>query len=233
MLPCFYTITMTAQEYFGDWMQVIPQKEMNEVLQKLKFVDKSVLCPEYKNIFKAFNKCPYRNLRLVVLGQDPYPQKDIATGIAFANKESTSEYELSPSLKVIKESVINYEVPHNLVTFAPTLEDWEEQGVLLLNTSLTCRVNESGSHSLLWRPFVSALLRNISMDNTGIVFLLLGGSAKSFRECVGNNHYVITEKHPSYYYRCHTKMPYTIWQSINDFLIKRDGYGINFYKEEL
>lgn len=224
---------MTAQEYFGDWMQVMPGKETNEVLQKLKYVDKGKICPEYKNIFRAFSKCPYRSLRIVVLGQDPYPQKDTATGIAFANREGTSEEALSPSLKAIRESVINYEVPHNLVTFAPTLEDWEEQGVLLLNTSLTCRLNESGSHSLIWRPFMSALLRNICLYNTGIVFLLLGESAKSFRDCIGNNQYVIMEKHPSYYYRNHTKMPYSIWHDINDFLIQRDGYGINFYKEEL
>ena len=93
---------MTKEEYFGGWMTVIPIKEMQEVISKVNPI-RNKICPNYKNIFKAFHKCPYRELRLVILGQDPYPQRNTATGLAFANFNNTPESQLSPSLQVIKE----------------------------------------------------------------------------------------------------------------------------------
>ena len=161
---------MTKEEYFKEWLTVLPIKEMQEAINKVSPI-RDKICPDYKNIFKAFNKCPYKELKLIILGQDPYPQKGIATGLAFANFNSTSKEQLSPSLQVIKESIINYEIPHNLITFAPELEEWAEQGVLLLNTALTCEVNKPGSHSLLWRPFICKLIKNICDYNSSIVWL--------------------------------------------------------------
>lgn len=139
---------MTKEEYFGEWLMVLPEKEMQEVLAKLGPI-KDRVCPQFKHIFDAFNRCSYRELRLVIVSQNPYPQKGIATGLAFANNSNTFENNLSPSLQVIKESIINYEVQHNLITFASDLEEWAKQGVLLLNTALTCEVNKPGLHSLL------------------------------------------------------------------------------------
>lgn len=222
---------MSKEEYFGDWLKVLPLAEMQKVLARLHSI-KDRICPEYKDIFKAFNRCPYKDLRVVILSQDPYPQKGIATGIAFANTTNTPENLISPSLKIIKESVINYEVPHNLITFANDLEEWEKQGILMLNSALTCEFNKPGSHSLLWRPFISKLLINICKNNSGIVFLLLGTTAQSFERYISNDQYIIKAKHPSYYYRNSEKMPYHIWYDINNILIGLNGYGINFYKEE-
>lgn len=222
---------MNIKEYFGEWVKVIPLPELKQIITKL-YPIRDKICPEYKNIFKAFHECPYRNLKLVVIGQDPYPQQGIATGIAFANHKNTYEENLSPSLQVIKESIINYEIPHNLITFVPDLEDWAHQGVLLLNTALTCEIDKPGSHSLLWRPFIDKLIKNISDWNPGTVFLLLGNSAQSFKNCIGKNQYIFEERHPSYYYRNNTKMPHQLWRDINDVLTKINKYGITFYKEE-
>ena len=192
---------MTKEEYFGEWLNALPTKEMQEVISRVSPI-RNKICPAYKDIFKAFNKCPYRKLRLVIVGQEPYSQKNVATGLAFANFNNIPEKQLSPSLQVIKESIINYEIPHNLITFASELEEWAEQGVLLLNTALTCEINKPLSHSLLWRPFISQLIKNICNYNSGIVWLLLGSSAQSFK---------------SY---------------INKILIELNGYGITFYKEK-
>lgn len=222
---------MTKEEYFGDWLKVLPEAEMTDILKKLGPI-KDRICPEFKDIFKAFNKCPYRDLRLVIVGYDPYPQKGVATGIAFANYNNTLEEDLSPSLQVIKESVINYEVSHNLITFAPELEEWEEQGVLLLNTALTCEINKPGSHSLLWRSFICKLIKQICSYNPGTVWLLLGNSAQSFEPYISKSQYIIKAKHPAYYYRNHEIMPYHIWHDINKILVGLNGYGINFYNEE-
>ena len=222
---------MTKEEYFGGWITVLPAKEMQEAINKVSPI-KDKICPDYKNIFKAFNKCPYEKLKLIILSQDPYFQKHTATGLAFANFNNTPEEQLSPSLKVIKESVINYEIPHNLITFASELEEWAEQGVLLLNTALTCEVNKPGSHSLLWRPFICKLIKNICDYNSGIVWLLLGNTAQSFKPYINKNQHIIEAKHPSFYARNNEKMPYNIWHNINKILIGLDGYGITFYKEE-
>lgn len=60
---------MTKEEYFGDWLKVLPEVEMTDILKKLSPI-KDRICPEFKDVFKAFNKCPYRDLRLVIVGQD-------------------------------------------------------------------------------------------------------------------------------------------------------------------
>lgn len=222
---------MTKEEYFGEWLNVLPTKEMQEVINRVSPI-RNKICPAYKDIFKAFNKCPYRKLRLVIVGQEPYFQKNVATGLAFANFNNISEKQLSPSLQIIKESIINYEIPHNLITFASELEEWAEQGVLLLNTALTCEINKPLSHSLLWRPFISQLIKNICNYNSGIVWLLLGSSAQSFKSYINKYQYIIEAKHPSFYARNNKKMPYNIWYDINKILIELNGYGITFYKEK-
>ena len=222
---------MTKEEYFGEWLNVLPTKEMQEIISRVSPI-RNKICPAYKDIFKAFNKCPYRKLRLVIVGQEPYFQKNVATGLAFANFNNISEKQLSPSLQVIKESIINYEIPHNLITFASELEEWAEQGVLLLNTALTCEINKPLSHSLLWRPFISQLIKNICNYNSGIVWLLLGSSAQSFKSYINKYQYIIEAKHPSFYARNNKKMPYNIWYDINKILIELNGYGITFYKEK-
>ncbi|MCF0230145.1 MAG: hypothetical protein HUJ76_10715, partial [Parasporobacterium sp.] len=130
---------MSKQDYFGDWMKVIPEKELDAVMIKVARV-RNDICPNFRDIFKAFKECPYNKLKLIILGQDPYPQEGVATGIAFANENTVQE--LSPSLNIIKESVIDLNIPHNLITFAPDLLSWEKQGVLLLNSALTCIKNQ-------------------------------------------------------------------------------------------
>lgn len=222
---------MTKEEYFGDWLLVLPKQEMEEAINKIKHI-KDKICPHYNNIFKAFHKCPYNKLRLVILGQDPYPQPNKATGLAFANYNDTPENLLSESLQVIKESVINYEIPHNLLIFASELEEWAAQGVLLINTALTCEVNKPESHSLIWRPFITKLLCNICEHNPGTVFLLLGNRAQSYEPYL-KNQYIIKARHPAYYAINNIKFPYHIWHQINQILKGIYGYGINFYKEEL
>ena len=110
---------MSFEEYFGGWVKVIDKKELNNVVGQVSLIRRDLLCPAYTNIFKAFNLCSYDSLKVVMIGQDPYPQEGVATGILFGNKEGT---ELSPSLKIVKEACINFEIPHNSVIFDPTLE---------------------------------------------------------------------------------------------------------------
>lgn len=226
---------MTIEEYFGDWVNVVDLEQADSIMKKL-ISSKDKVCPEIKNIFKAFRLCSFHNLRVVIIGMDPYPDlyngKPRATGIAFANSSEIPEKDYSPSLKILMESVINFTIPHQIVTFDSSLEKWEEQGVLLLNSALSCKQGEIGSHTLLWRPFLKSLLTNLSEHTTGIIYVLMGNDAQSFETCINKQfNFVLKTRHPSYYARSKTKMPSDIWQKVNDILVGQNGYGIEWYRE--
>ena len=191
-----------------------------------------IICPQLKDIFKCFRLCSLNSLRVVLIGQDPYPQKEVATGLAFANSSDTPEDSYSPSLAILRESVINYTIPHRTITFAPDLEKWEAQGVLLLNSALSCELGRVGSHTLLWRPFIKSLLTNLSKYHTGIVYLLMGTQAQSLEPYINKQfNHVIHIRHPSWYARQRQRMPSDIWQEINSILIGQNGYGIEWCTE--
>lgn len=224
---------MTIDEYFGDWMRVIDRQEAMRIMGWLKTVNPNTLCPALPNVFKAFKLCSYRNCRVVFVGQDPYPQKGVATGILFGNSKETPEEKLSPSLQIVKESVINFEIPHNIITFDPTLESWAKQGILMLNSALTCEVGRVGSHANQWRPFIGKLLKNISEKSSGIVFVLFGRDAQNLKPYINERYNDIIEiEHPAYFARTNQIMPYWVWTKVNDILYGRYGEKIKYYDEE-
>ena len=139
---------MTIDEYFGDWMKVLDRNETMKIMGWLRTVNKETLCPNIKDVFKAFKLCPYNKCRVIFVGQDPYPQRGVAQGVLFGNSSDTPEDKLSPSLQIIKESVINFEIPHNLITFDPSLESWAKQGILMINSALTTEVDKIGVHMM-------------------------------------------------------------------------------------
>lgn len=224
---------MTIDDYFGDWLKVIDKKELYNVITKINglYQTQSVM-PAYKDVFKAFHLCPYNKLKIVFLGQDPYPQRGIATGVLFANKEGTTK--LSPSLEVIKEACIDYTIPHySPIKFDITLESWAKQGILMLNSSLTVQENKPGSHSLIWRPFVSKLLQNCSEKETGLVYVLFGRDAQSFKHCINSKYNdIIQVPHPAYCARTNTKLPDNLFTFIKRVIFGRYGVSIKFYEQE-
>ena len=194
------------------------------------------ICPLPKNVFRAFHLCPLHSLRCVIIGQDPYfdyyKGKPRATGLAFANVKETPENCYSPSLNILKESVIDFTVPHRHINFDPSLEKWEEQGVLMLNSALSCEKGKPGSHVLMWISFIKSLLTNLSKCSCGIVYILMGSQAQSFESYINHStNHIIKCKHPAYYARTHTKMPSDIWGRINDILIGQNGQGIKWFEE--
>ena len=185
---------MTLEEYFGDWLRVIDRAELDKVLILLNRMYKiKPICPAQENVFKAFNLCKYHDCKAVFIGQEPYPQKGVATGILFGNDASTREDDWSPSLKIVRDSVIDLRRPHNLITFDPTLESWAKQGILMINSALTCEANKVGSHSMIWRPFISKLLRNMSLYNSGIIYVLFGAQAQTFEPYINSMYSQLTE----------------------------------------
>lgn len=224
---------MTIDKYFGDWMKVLDRKETVKIMNWLKTTDSSTLCPSIKNVFKAFKLCSYNECKVIFIGQDPFPQKGVAQGVLFGNSSNTPEDKLSPSLKVVKESVINFDIPHNLITFDPTLESWAKQGILMLNSALTTEVGKVGIHTLKWRPFIGSFLKNMSEKNTGIIYVFFGSQAKSLNTYINNNNnYKLFIEHPAYYARLNKKMPSDIWYTVQKLVYNIYGTLIEWYKEE-
>lgn len=223
---------MTVEEYFNEWLKVIDKNELNKVLSILnKLYNIKTICPEKGNVFRAFELCKYNDCKVIMLGQDPYPQRNIATGILFGNKKETSEEDLSPSLKVVRNSCIDLCVPHNSIIFDQTLESWAKQGILMINSALTVEMNKVGSHTMLWRPFISSLLKNMSDINTGIIYVLFGRQAQTFKPYIGKFNDIIEVEHPAYFARVNKDMPSEVFYKVNRLLKDKYNSTITFYEE--
>ena len=224
---------MKLEEYFGRWMRVIDKKELLTILSKLEVEYKrKPTCPMQGDVFKAFKLCPYDDLKVVMLGQDPYPQKGVATGLLFGNKKEVDEENLSPSLQIVKEAAINLEIPYKSIIFDQTLESWAKQGILMINTALTVEMNRIGSHVMLWRPFVANLLKKLSENETGIIYVLFGKQAQTFKPYINRQFNIILEEnHPAYFARTGTKMPSTVFNQISKLTKDKYGIPITWYTE--
>lgn len=224
---------MTIEEYFGDWMKVMDKQGSIKIMKWLKTVNPSSICPSIREVFKAFELCPYTNCKAVFIGQDPYPQRGVATGILFGNRvEVPDDGKISPSLKVIKEAVIDYEVPHGPIYFDNTLETWAKQGILMINSALTCELNKVGSHVMIWRPFIVKFLKAMSEKNTAIVYVLFGKQAQTFKPYINQRfNHIIEIEHPAYFARTNTKMPKDVFIKINKIIEGIHKIPFKWYQE--
>jgi len=150
--------------------------------------------PAGKNIFNAFDYCPFDQVRAVILGQDPYHGPGQAHGLCFSVPDGVRK---PPSLQnIFKEisSDLGKPVPHS-----GSLVRWAEQGVLLLNATLTVRANSPGSHQNKgWETFTDEVVRVLSEEREGLVFLLWGAYAQRKGAVIdGQKHLVLRAAHPS------------------------------------
>ena len=150
--------------------------------------------PEQKNIFEAFNTCSFKNLKVIIIGQDPYHGKGQANGLCFSVMDHIPH---PPSLKnIFKELESDLGKP---LPISGDLSSWASQGVLLLNSTLTVREGEPGSHQNKgWEQFTDAVITTVSQKKEQLVFLLWGKFAQSKIKLISRNkHQVLTAPHPS------------------------------------
>ena len=223
---------MQLKDNIKSWINIIDKVEIKNITDTLNVkYKKCSIYPKQSDVFNAFKYCNYYDLKVVMIGYDPYPQKDVATGLLFANKETTSENNISPSLDIIKECVTKEDIPYGNIDFDITLKSWAQQGVLLLNSALTVEENKIKSHILLWRPFMVSLLKNLSESNTGIIYVLFGNQAQTLEPYINKNfNYVIKEKHPAYYYRNNQQMPSYVFTEIDRICNNIYGEKVKWYK---
>jgi uracil-DNA glycosylase len=150
--------------------------------------------PRGNKIFEAFNLCSFNNLKVVIIGQDPYHGVGQANGLCFSVNEGIAH---PPSLiNIFKEITTDLNKPYPK---SGNLERWATQGVLLLNATLTVRAHMAGSHQKKgWEEFTDAVIAKISAEKEHIVFLLWGGFAKKKGLKINSNkHCILTSGHPS------------------------------------
>lgn len=228
---------MTPKEYFRDWTRVIDYNEFINVNEWLKKQNPKTLCPRINDVYKAFTLCSLRDCKCVFIGLDPYSTlykgRPMATGVAFGNVKEIPEDNISPSLQVIKEACIDYTVPHQEVVFDNTLESWGRQGILLLNSALTCEVNRPCSHSLQWRQFTLKLIQNLQSNKTGLTYVLFGVAAiMGFKDYIDkSNNTVIKSEHPAYCARIGKKMSGELFREINKSIKANYDTEIEWYQE--
>jgi uracil-DNA glycosylase len=155
-----------------------------------------IIYPPGPLIFNAFKQTPFDRVKVVLIGQDPYHNKGQAHGLSFSVPDGVPK---PPSLNNIFKELKNdlgIEIPEN-----GNLTKWAQQGVLLLNASLTVRQNEPGSHANIgWLQFTDNVIKRISDDKEGIVFLLWGKFAQEKQSLIDETkHFVLKAAHPSPY----------------------------------
>lgn len=150
--------------------------------------------PTLKQLFRAFEECPYNKLQVVIIGQDPYPQLGIADGIAFSCSNSNN---LQPSLKYILEEINRTVYNSHIVSDDVDLKRWSNQGILMLNTALTVEVGKIGSHYDIWKPFTAYLLDWLNNYNPGLVYVYMGKKAEEWSDLTTNTEYKFFVKHPA------------------------------------
>ena len=185
---------------FGnDWDDILKEEINKEYFQNLiEFVKKEykekIIYPKQTEIFKAFRNTAYQDVKVVILGQDPYHGVNQAEGLSFSVKVGVNK---PPSLQnIFKElqSDLGYSIPEH-----GSLVSWTNEGVLLLNTVLTVEAGKPASHKDLgWEKFTDSVIRKVNEKSTPVVFILWGSFARSKKQLITNpNHCIIESNHPS------------------------------------
>jgi len=183
----------------NDWQTILEEQFSKPYFKELQnFVDlefKNHRCfPKEEEIFAAFNFCSFKDLKVVIIGQDPYHGENQANGLCFSVKDG---FKKPPSLvNIYKELAadLSIEIPES-----GNLENWAKQGVLLLNATLTVRANQAGSHQQKgWETFTDNVIKLLSKDKEKVVFLLWGKFAESKKALIDTSkHQVFIAPHPS------------------------------------
>lgn len=186
-------------ELTESWRKVLqPEFEKEYYQNLLAFLEEEYqqqeIFPPKNQVYNAFNATAFENVKVVIIGQDPYHDNNQAHGLCFSVNEGIA---LPPSLiNIFKEQKedLGLEIP-----FSGNLTSWAEQGVLLLNATLTVQAHQAGSHQKKgWETFTDEVIKIISKEKEDVIFLLWGGFAKKKASLIdANKHHILTSGHPS------------------------------------
>ncbi len=181
--------------------------------------------PDMENIFAALNTVKYEDVKVVIIGQDPYHEPNQAHGLAFSVQDGV---ELPPSLvNIYKEIEDDLKITCDK---SGNLTRWAKQGVLLLNTSLTVRRGQANSHhGVGWEIFTNVIIKLLSQREKPLVFLLWGSNAQSFTGEIAPHHLVLKAPHPSPLSAYRGFFGCKHFSKTNEFLIKNGQTPIDWH----
>lgn len=182
----------------NDWDIILQEEYEKEYFDKIKKIVRSEyntkeIFPPANRVFYAFRKTPYKNVKVVILGQDPYHGVGEANGLCFSVNRGIK---MPPSLKNIYKELKD---DLNIERIDSDLSDWAESGVLLLNSVLTVEKDKPASHKYVgWEEFTDSVIKKLNEKDEPVVFILWGNFAKSKIKYITNSkHLVISSAHPS------------------------------------
>ena len=192
-------MTKISLQIAKSWKQKLTNEFKQVYFQQLKeflFSEKKnhTIYPPENQIFAAFNHTPFSDVKVVIIGQDPYHGEGQANGFCFSVADGIKK---PPSLvNIFKE--INQDLGLNIPE-SGNLEHWAQQGVLLLNATLTVRAKNAGSHQKQgWERFTDSCIRNLSKERENLIFLLWGRFAQNKAAFIDSSkHHILTAPHPS------------------------------------
>ena len=167
------------RELLGDYFESADWQSLEKNLQAVLDLDSSVVRPEPQHFFKALKLTPVNSVKVVILGQDPYHSSGLAQGLAFSIPENiaVNSREFPSSLRNISKALA-LEGFGRLLN--GDLHHWAQQGVLLLNTALSVKLGEAGSHTNLgWKSLIDHLIRALAKQKLDLVWMLWGGHAQT------------------------------------------------------
>lgn len=224
--------------WFEHLKPFIDSKEFEKIIDFLKEEKKlgKLITPKDTDCFKAFKECGFNNVKVVIIGQDPYPnfinEKLEADGLAFSYTKKDSEDKHVPKslnviLREVQRDVYNNETEYSNIDVDTNLSRWAKQGVLLLNSSLTTVVGNANAHKDLWVPFIDYVLDQLNLYNTGVIYLLWGKDAQKNKERIySSTNYILECPHPAAQFYSGGKITFSgcsHFSKVNEILNKNNG----------
>jgi uracil-DNA glycosylase len=217
------------------WQRVLqsefdkPYFEELSALVKQEYLTAKVF-PEPSNIFRAFDIVPFDKVKVVILGQDPYHTPGVADGLSFSTKLGNR---VPPSLQnIYKEIASEFGLKDYPFLKNPDLTRWAQQGVLLLNNTLTVRSGEPNSHAKLgWDKFTDKVIEIIAKEGESVVFILWGSFARGKKDLIFKNsdkHMILESPHPSPFSAHNGFFGNGHFKTCNEWLIKNDLAPVNW-----
>lgn len=199
---------MNIEKHFGkEWGQKLSPFLLSKAFKDIgTHLNKDIsegktITPLLDNTFRAFRECPYEDLKVMMLGLDPYPQKGVADGLAFSTRVTNPVVPTSLQyiLNAMEKDVYGgFGIGYNEEYDIPDLTRWANQGVLLLNCALSTHVGQTGVHLALWMPFIKAVFATLREHNTGLIYILVGREAQKWHTHIDKTkNHVLQCTHPA------------------------------------
>ncbi len=205
-----------AQESYAQLMTFLENEYLNEI----------PILPPISEVFACFECTPFQHVQVVIVGQDPYHGMNQAHGLCFS---VNTGIKIPPSLKNIFKA-LQFDIPNYQIPNHGNLSNWSKQGVLLLNSVLTVREKQAGSHQKKgWEQFTDAVIEELSKQKEHIVFLLWGHAAIQKKEIIdGHKHLILEAPHPSPLSAHKGFISCKHFSKTNEYLLAHQGVPINW-----